>query len=650
MRLYKLNRLFLLLLLLLPIAGLGNKLWARKNPKNAVITRGVIDSYGNRRPVSTTRQRTRRRSSKTGAIKIIRRGELARWVNQMLLRVKPHLKRKDEKGMRYRVRLIDHSSINAMALADGRIFFTKGLMKFVKSDDELAAVLCHECAHVEMRHHPKRSLKQMLWTGLAMLGAALAKAERAGFLGAQLLGNLATLSYGRGQEFEADRVGFYLCEKAGYNPSAMQDFIERLLEYEKKHSKFSVHPIFSSHPPSYERARKIGQLMKGRGPYPPKVLTYNPGRLFYSPMQWSQELPGLANNIKGTSRYGDLLGTGSFDHPDMMTVGWSVLGDGASRLVKDTVAIGEGSLKLWASGGKGLSLYSPPLPMPNDPSEAVIEYVASGPLGSSLIAEIVVEPEEGKQEHHLLEEAQVIERAGWRFVRLEVGQLLAKLNKQEELIQTASLSPLPARRSETVFRLRFAVPAGLRGPLWIDEIRFGLPTGKTLLSNSFLTTNIVDNGGFEEKIDGETIPGWSVLSGSGSLTEKGKGARMDSRALEIKTAPGERRIVLVSEPIDVSSLVGGYMVRFFAKASRDTRLFAGIESVSDEEKEWEPDGGSSCGKTWKRVRVYKNGLPEGDDPIRIRVEFSGAMPDFSVLIDDVAMVSLLKGNRERSEP
>ena len=629
--------------------ALTSLLFAKTTPRNAVITRSVIDSEGRRRlPGQVRQQPARRRRSSAGAIKIVRRGELARWMNQMLDRVKPHLKRKDEKKIKYRVRVIAHPSINAMALSDGRMYFTKGLLKFVESDDELAAVLCHECAHIEMRHHPKRSLKQMLWSGLAMLAAAFTKAERAGFLGAQLLGNLATLSYSRNQEYEADRVGVELCEKAGYNPTAMKDFINRLLEYEKKHAKFSVHPIFSTHPPTHGRVNKIDQMLKGRGPYPPKVLTYNPGRLFYSPMQWSRELPGLAPE-GGVIPHGDLLGTGSFDHPDVMTVGWSVLGQGASRLVTDKVAIGAGSLKLWASGGDGLSLYSPPLPLPQEPSGAVIEYVATGPLARSLIAELVIEPTDGKPSYHILENSEVYERAGWNFVRIKCGPLLARINKKYAPVQTASLEPVVSQRERPVARLRLAIPAGLRGPLWIDEVRFGLPVLGQVLNNTTLPSNLVTNGSFEKGRDEKTIPGWQILSGIGTLTEIGKGARANSRALQITTEPGERRVVLVSEALPADSLYGGYMVRFFAKATRDVRLFAGIEAIGDE-KAWEPDGGSSCSTVWKRLRVYKNGLPDRDKAIRIRVEFSGAQPDFSVFVDEVAMVSLLKGNRERSEP
>ena len=387
MKTFRLFSAFFLVLLASP--GLVH---SRDDPQNGVVTRRVIHPDGRRSrrrgPTMPRRPRKkRRRPSK--AIKIIRRGELARWVKGMLERVKPFLSRAEEDKVDYRVKVIDHPSINAMALADGRIFLTKGLLKFVESDDELAAVICHECAHIEMKHHPKRSLKQMLWMGLAVLSAALTKAERAGFLGAQLLGNLATLSYGRNQEHEADRVGFELCERAGYNPTAMKDFIERLLEYEKKNSKFKVHPIFSSHPPTRARVRKIESFIEPGKGYAPKILTYDPGKLFYSPMQWSSELPGLGGPLDDTgagagsvanSRY--LLAAGHFDHSDVFTAGWSVLGQGSSRIDEDNAAIGRASLKLWASGKGKLSLFSPPLSL-GKKEELILEFLLKSEFVSS---------------------------------------------------------------------------------------------------------------------------------------------------------------------------------------------------------------------------------------------------------------------------
>jgi len=56
------------------------------------------------------------------------------------------------RGIRYRFHVIDSPGINAFALPGGQIFVTTGMMNFVQSEAELAAVLGHEMAHVDLRH------------------------------------------------------------------------------------------------------------------------------------------------------------------------------------------------------------------------------------------------------------------------------------------------------------------------------------------------------------------------------------------------------------------------------------------------------------------------------------------------------------------
>ena len=56
------------------------------------------------------------------------------------------------KGYRYRFQVVDSDEINAFAVPTGYIFMTRGLLESLESDDEVAAILAHEIAHVESRH------------------------------------------------------------------------------------------------------------------------------------------------------------------------------------------------------------------------------------------------------------------------------------------------------------------------------------------------------------------------------------------------------------------------------------------------------------------------------------------------------------------
>ena len=56
------------------------------------------------------------------------------------------------KGYRYRFQAVDSDDINAFAVPTGYIFMTRGLLESLESDNEVAAILAHEIAHVESRH------------------------------------------------------------------------------------------------------------------------------------------------------------------------------------------------------------------------------------------------------------------------------------------------------------------------------------------------------------------------------------------------------------------------------------------------------------------------------------------------------------------
>ena len=119
----------------------------------------------------------------------------------------------------YRVQLIEHGSINAFALPGGHLFVTTGMLDFVESEAELAAVLAHEMAHVDLRHCIERYQYELKARRLG--GEPL---EAMAGLGARLM----IQGYQDEQEAEADRWGMQLAARAGYHPQAGQGLFVRL--------------------------------------------------------------------------------------------------------------------------------------------------------------------------------------------------------------------------------------------------------------------------------------------------------------------------------------------------------------------------------------------------------------------------------------
>jgi beta-barrel assembly-enhancing protease len=102
-----------------------------------------------------------------------------------------------------RVSYEDSSIVNAYATLGGRIRVHGALLRKLRSEDELAALLAHEIAHVRHRH-----VAAQLGSGLAlalMLGVVSSDAGAAA-AGSALgqVANVAMLGYSREQEEQAD--------------------------------------------------------------------------------------------------------------------------------------------------------------------------------------------------------------------------------------------------------------------------------------------------------------------------------------------------------------------------------------------------------------------------------------------------------------
>lgn len=171
------------------------------------------------------------------------------------------------------VRLLIHDvkafGANAIALPDGSIIMSDLMVRLVVGkrgtigDTEaaqLAGVLAHEIGHVRLRHGT-----------LVLAGSSLAAALSASLLGdfsgvAALPGVLASLSYSREMEAEADEYAIALLRKNGISTLPLADLFERMeygpeLEESGKEAPGwiweAAESFMSSHPLSEERAERL---------------------------------------------------------------------------------------------------------------------------------------------------------------------------------------------------------------------------------------------------------------------------------------------------------------------------------------------------------------------------------------------------------
>ncbi len=147
---------------------------------------------------------------------------------------------------------------NAFALPGGYIVITDDLVKLLADQpDALNGVLAHELGHVHHRHGLDLMVRASLVS--ALVGVVLGDAS--GFL-ATVPATLATQSYSRDAEREADEFVARLLDQSGVSPSVMVAFFERIKQVEKPagqdsdREEGSTLPIaISSHPDHGERMR-----------------------------------------------------------------------------------------------------------------------------------------------------------------------------------------------------------------------------------------------------------------------------------------------------------------------------------------------------------------------------------------------------------
>ena len=152
-------------------------------------------------------------------------------------------------------------TLNAFALPGGKVGFYSGLMNLAgPSDDEIAAVMGHEIAHVTSRHGGERQSQAML-AGLG--GAALQIGARNSdnrdlyLLAYSSVSTLGILKYSRDHETEADTVGLRYAARAGYDPRAAVTFWRKM---EAASSGPSVPRFLSTHPPTQDRIANLSAL------------------------------------------------------------------------------------------------------------------------------------------------------------------------------------------------------------------------------------------------------------------------------------------------------------------------------------------------------------------------------------------------------
>lgn len=168
----------------------------------------------------------------------------------------------DRRQLSYSFYVLDTDMVNAFAAPGGYIFVTKGILKSMSDEAELAGIIGHEIGHVTARHSMKSMEKQYGYQAVLNIASMVTQRDLSGlqqYTG--YLTNMLLLGYGRDNEFQADNLGAKYAMAAGYDARGTVDFFHKLEALEGGKKANDVEKLFQSHPPTKERIKKLeGQI------------------------------------------------------------------------------------------------------------------------------------------------------------------------------------------------------------------------------------------------------------------------------------------------------------------------------------------------------------------------------------------------------
>jgi predicted Zn-dependent protease len=184
-------------------------------------------------------------------------------------------------NFRWEITIVDDNTVNAWALPAGKIAINKGLLRYVDSESELAAVIAHEMGHAELSHQLAQ-MKNKAFTEAATgaaKGVAMSAMRGAGgaLTGIGLdvlrapLHDMITSGYGRENEREADQHILVVFAATGFDPTGSTAFFRTLLELVPPDQEGTT-SLFSSHPGTKERIANLEAEIP-RTPRPPATPT-----------------------------------------------------------------------------------------------------------------------------------------------------------------------------------------------------------------------------------------------------------------------------------------------------------------------------------------------------------------------------------------
>lgn len=194
-----------------------------------------------------------------GRYQLYRDKELTRYINLVGKSVSLYANRPE---IEYRFAVLDTDIVNAFAAPGGYIFVTRGALKLMDDEAELAAVLAHEVAHVTEKHIVKelgiKASEESAAAGFARLIAGSSDTMRAVFT--QMVDKAVEILFEKGlkkqDEMDSDRIAAMTIAGAGYDPAALSRYLKKVSA-----AKNETKLLLGTHPSFEDRIKSIDTVL-----------------------------------------------------------------------------------------------------------------------------------------------------------------------------------------------------------------------------------------------------------------------------------------------------------------------------------------------------------------------------------------------------
>ncbi|MEC9376004.1 MAG: M48 family metallopeptidase [Pseudomonadota bacterium] len=176
-------------------------------------------------------------------------------------------------NLNWEVEIFKDKSVNAFAMPGGKVGIYTGLFKTAKNQNQLAAVIGHEIAHVTLNHSLERANREMAKQSGLAIGQIIGISGDvidAVAIGADIG---LMMPYGRAQEGEADLLGLKYMASAGFDPRAAVQLWQNM----SKVGGDSPPEFLSTHPSNSKRITDLSDLM------PEAIAIYDQARRSKAP-------------------------------------------------------------------------------------------------------------------------------------------------------------------------------------------------------------------------------------------------------------------------------------------------------------------------------------------------------------------------------